>query len=51
MLYALTFGGDPLTLGTLSPGDADRAVEALDAWWRHNQRWAGSSRASGSTRR
>jgi hypothetical protein len=39
MMYVLTFGGDPITLETLPPDEADRAMEQLDTWWRHNRRW------------
>jgi hypothetical protein len=38
MLYALTCGGDPLTLEILTGGERDQAKADLDAWWRHNRR-------------
>jgi hypothetical protein len=37
MLYVLSFGGDPITLETLSWKEAAQAETELDAWWRHHR--------------
>ncbi len=37
MMYVLTFGGDPITLGSITGGDAELTIAKVAAWWREHR--------------
>jgi hypothetical protein len=36
-MYVLTFGGDPITLESLPPSDAERATRENQSWWNRHR--------------